>query len=161
MMAAMAMPFNAAGEDADAWVDSWAASVSARAQAAQELSERVSMLSVSASGGDGAVEVTVAGSGVMTDLRLDDRVLRWPAEKIATQVMAVMRRAQGLLSTRVGEIADETVGADSETGRAVVEGFARRFPARPDDDDDLAGERRGGHAPSGHAPNTTTSTLSG
>ncbi|GAA1801748.1 hypothetical protein GCM10009835_20470 [Planosporangium flavigriseum] len=135
MMAAMAMPFNAAGEDADAWVDSWAASVSARAQAAQELSERVSMLSVSAASRDGAVEVTVAGSGVMTDLKLDDRVRSWPADQIAAQVLAVMRRAQGSLAARVAEIADETVGADSETGRAVVDGFARRFPAPPDDED--------------------------
>ncbi|NJC68809.1 YbaB/EbfC family nucleoid-associated protein [Planosporangium thailandense] len=132
----MAMPFNAAGEDADAWVDTWAASVSARAQAARELSERVSMLSVSASSRDGAVEVTVAGSGVMTDLRLDERVRNWPADRIAAQVMAVMRRAQGSLAGRVAEIAEETVGADSETGRAVVDGFARRFPLPPDDGDD-------------------------
>ncbi|MGC9666972.1 YbaB/EbfC family nucleoid-associated protein [Planosporangium sp. 12N6] len=138
------MPFSAAGEDADAWVDSWAASVSARAQAAQELSERVSRLSVSASGRDGAVRVTVAGSGVMTDLTLDDRVLRWSADEIATQVMAVMRRAQGSLAARVAEIAEETVGADSETGRAVVDGFARRFPAPADgeDGDDRRGDRR-------------------
>jgi DNA-binding protein YbaB len=131
----MAMPFSAASEGADDWIDSWAASVSARAQAAQELSERVSMLLVSVSGRDGAVQVTVAGSGVMTDLRLDDRVLRWPASEIATQVMSVMRRAQASLASRVAEIADETVGADSETGRAVVDGFARRFPVPPDDEE--------------------------
>jgi DNA-binding protein YbaB len=138
----MAMPFSAASEGADDWVDSWAASVSARAQAAQELSERVSMLSVSVSGRDGAIEVTVAGSGVMTDLRLDDRVLRWPADEIAARVMWVMRRAQASLASRVAEIADETVGADSETGRAVVDGFARRFPVPPDDEDGHADRRR-------------------
>jgi DNA-binding protein YbaB len=138
----MAMPFSAASEGADDWVDSWAASVSARAQAAQELSERVSMLSVSVSGRDGAIEVTVAGSGVMTDLRLDDRVLRWPADEIAARVMSVMRRAQASLASRVAEIADETVGADSETGRAVVDGFARRFPVPPDDDEDGHADRR-------------------
>jgi DNA-binding protein YbaB len=132
----MAMPFSAAEDDADAWVDSWAASVSARAQAAQELSERVSMLSVSASGRDGAVQVTVAGSGLMTDLALDDRVLRWSADEIAAQVMAVMRRAQGSLVASVADIAEETVGADSETGRAVVDGFARRFPVAPNDTND-------------------------
>jgi DNA-binding protein YbaB len=137
----MAMPFSAASEGADDWIDSWAASVSARAQAAQELSERVSMLSVSASGRDGAVEVTVAGSGVMTDLRLDDRVLRWSADEIAAQVMSVMRRAQGTLASRVAEITDQTVGADSETGRAVVDGFARRFPAPPEEDDEDRGRR--------------------
>jgi DNA-binding protein YbaB len=132
------MPFSAANEDADDWVDTWAASISARAQAAQELSERVSILSVSASGRDGAVRVTVAGSGVMTDLQLDDRVLRWPANEIAAQVMSVMRRAQASLALRVAEIADETVGADSETGRAVVDGFVRRFPEPPDDEESLS-----------------------
>ncbi len=93
------------------------------------------MLSVPASGRDGAVRVTVAGSGVMTDLRLDDRVLRWPASEIAAQVMSVMRRAQASLASRVAEIADETVGADSETGRAVVDGFVRRFPEPRDDEE--------------------------
>jgi DNA-binding protein YbaB len=131
------MPFSAASEGADDWVDTWAASISARARAAQELSERVSVLSVSASGRDGAVRVTVAGSGVMTDLRLDDRVLHWPASEIAAQVMSVMRRAQASLASRVAEIADETVGADSETGRAVVDGFVRRFPQPPDDEESL------------------------
>jgi DNA-binding protein YbaB len=133
------MPFSAASEGADDWVDTWAASISARAQAAQELSERVSMLSVSASGRDGAVRVTVAGSGVMTDLRMDERVLRWPASEIAAQVMSVMRKAQASLASRVAEIADETVGADSETGRAVVGGFVRRFPEPPDDEEALSG----------------------
>jgi DNA-binding protein YbaB len=132
----MAMPFSAASGGADEWIDTWAASVSARAQAAQELSERVSMLSVSATGRDGAVEVTVAGSGAMTGLHLDNRVLRWPADEIAAEVMSVMRRAQGQLAARVAAIAEETVGADSETGRAVVDGFARRFPAPADDDAD-------------------------
>jgi YbaB/EbfC DNA-binding family len=131
----MATPFNAAGEDADEWVDSWAAGVSARARAAQELSERVAVLSVSATGCDGAVEATVAGSGVLTDLRLDDRVRHWSGTEIARQVLAVMRRAQASLAARVGEIADETVGADSETGRAVVAGFVRRFPAQPEEED--------------------------
>src|SRR3954451_160066 len=116
----MAMPFSAASDGADDWIDTWALSISERALAAQELSERVSVLSVSASGRDGAVAVTVAGSGAMTDLRLDDRVLRWPASEIAGQVMTVMRRAQASLAFRVAEIADETVGADSETGRAVI-----------------------------------------
>jgi len=139
----MAMPFSAASEGADDWVDTWAASISERARAAQELSERVSVLSVSASGRDGAVRVTVAGSGVMTDLRMDDRVLHWPASEIAAQVMSVMRRAQASLASRVAEIADETVGADSETGRAVVDGFVRRFPEPPDDEESLGSQVTG------------------
>ncbi len=137
----MAMPFNAADGVADEWIDSWAAGVSERARAAQELSERVSMLSVTASGREDMVAVTVAGSGVVTDLRLDERVRQWPADEIARQILTVMRRAQGLLASRVADIAEETVGADSDTGRAVVSGFANRFPEQPADDEDRVRDR--------------------
>ncbi|MEK8108251.1 YbaB/EbfC family nucleoid-associated protein [Micromonospora sp. M12] len=67
---------------------------------AQELSERVAAMSATAEGAHGAVQVTVAASGAMTDLRLDDRVLRWQATEIAAEVLAVMRRAQGCCPRR-------------------------------------------------------------
>lgn len=42
--------------------------------------------------------------------------------------MSVIRRAQAALSGRVAEEVEATVGADSETGRAVVNSFETRFP---------------------------------
>jgi DNA-binding protein YbaB len=92
------------------------------------MSLRVSALRVTAVGRDGAIEVTVGGSGTVTDLRLDDQVTRWPAREIAEQIMVTMRRAQASLTERVTAIASATVGTDSATGRAVVDGFAQRFP---------------------------------
>jgi DNA-binding protein YbaB len=121
-------PFGTGPDEAEQWVDAWSAGVSERARAAREMSARVSTLAVTAVGRDGAVEVTVGGSGTVTDLRLDERVRQWPARETAAEILATMRRAQASLTERVAEIASATVGADSETGRAVIDGFAQRFP---------------------------------
>ncbi|MEH0819837.1 MULTISPECIES: YbaB/EbfC family nucleoid-associated protein [unclassified Micromonospora] len=135
-------PFGAGADAAEEWVRSWSASVSERAAQAQAMSQRIADLTVSATGGHGAVEVTVAGSGTVTGLRLDDRVCGWSGERIAAEIMGTMRRAQARLAEAVADVAAQTVGADSETGRAVVGSYATRFPAPPDDGDD---DRRNPH----------------
>ncbi|SBT69008.1 YbaB/EbfC DNA-binding family protein [Micromonospora sediminicola] len=119
----------------DRFVASWVAGISERAARAQALSDEVAAMSATAEGAQGAVRVTVAASGAMTDLRLDDRVLRWRPDEIAATVLAVMRRAQGRLAAQVAEAAAGTVGADSETARAVVGSYAARFPEVPEEDD--------------------------
>jgi hypothetical protein len=111
---------------------SWTERVSSRTEAAADLADRVATLSASASGGDGAIRVTVASSGVVTGLELDDRVHRLPGGELAGEILRTMRRAQAALSDRVAEAVDETVGADTETGKAVLESFAQRFPAEPE-----------------------------
>jgi hypothetical protein len=83
---------------------------------------------------DGAVQVTVSASGVITDLRLDDRVRLWPAVRLAEQILAVMRRAQAELVGPVAAAAGATVGEYSEAGRAVIDGYATRFPVPPDEE---------------------------
>jgi len=107
---------------------SWSEHVSGRTDAAADLADRVATLSASASGDDGAIRVTVASSGVLTELELDDRVQRLRGRELAGAIMSTMRRAQAGLTQRVAEAVGETVGADSETGRAVLESFAQRFP---------------------------------
>ena len=111
---------------------SWSEHASGRTDAAADLADRVATLSASASGDDGAIGVTVASSGVLTGLELDDRVQRLRGRELAGAIMLTMRRAQAGLTHRVAEAVDETVGADSETGRAVLESFAQRFPVELD-----------------------------
>jgi hypothetical protein len=130
-------PFGATADAAEEWVRSWSASVSERAAQSQALSDQVSQLSVSASDDDGLVTVTVAGSGVVTGLYLDERVRRWPAERTAAEILVTMRRAQASLAGRVAGIVAQTVRADSETARAVMTSFERRFPGEPPCDEDI------------------------
>ena len=57
------------------------------------------------------------------------RVDPWAGVWIAEDILATMRAAQAELTEHVRQATAETVGADSETGRAVLASFANRFPA--------------------------------
>ena len=116
----------------EAWTEDWWSAVSARADRAVQLAQRISELLVTESGARGAVEVTVAGSGIVTDLRLSQRAADMRPAALVEAILATMRRAQARLAGRVAEIAADTVGTDSETGRAAVASFAERFPEPPD-----------------------------
>ena len=120
-------------DDAEEWLRSWSSEISGRAGATAALADRVGALTASAAGDDGAIRVTVGGWGNLIGLVLDDRVQRLPGEDLATEIMRTVRRAPAALAGRVAEVVDETVGADTETGRAVLESFAQRFPPEPDE----------------------------
>ena len=120
---------------AEEWLDSWVGQVNAQAQRSVELSRRVAALTGSARGRDGAIRVTVGSAGQVESLELDDRVHELSGPRLAQEIMLVIRRAQGVLAGRVAEQVRETVGADTETGRAVLNSFESRFPARNDEDD--------------------------
>jgi hypothetical protein len=111
---------------------SWRAQVSGHTEAAAALADRVAMLSASATSDAGAITVTVASSGIPTGLTLDDRVQRLAGAELAAEILRVMRRAQAALADRVAEAVDEIMGAGTETGKAVLESFAQRFPAEFD-----------------------------
>lgn len=113
---------------ADDWLESWAASIDTQAERAVQLSRRVAALAGAAQTPDGSIRVTVGSSGQVTELKLDDRVRRLRGEELAGQIMSVMRQAQASLSTLVAREVQATVGADSETGRAVIHSFESRFP---------------------------------
>ncbi len=122
----MGMPLDDIADDAERWVEDWSAAATARAAKAQALADQAAQVSVSAANPDGSVEVTVAASGAMTDLRLGEAIRKRPVDEVAADILATMRRAQAKLAGRMAEIAAQTVGADSEAGRAVVAGFERR-----------------------------------
>jgi len=115
-------------DGAEEWLRSWTAQASARAEAAMQMSERVADLSSTVSMADGAITVTVAGSGVLTGLELDDRVQRLSGRDLAGQIMRAVGRAQAGLNAKVAAVVEETVGPASETGQAVLGSFERRFP---------------------------------
>jgi hypothetical protein len=111
---------------------SWSDHVAGRTEAAAELADRVATLTSSADGGAGAIRVTVTSSGALTGLDLDDSVHRMGGKDLAVEILRVMHRAQAGLLDRVAIAVGETVGADTETGRAVLDSFAQRFPAEPE-----------------------------
>jgi hypothetical protein len=100
-----------------------------RARAA--LDARLRNLTASATGAGQAIRVTVASSGAMTGLEVDDRALWIGGVELSAEILRTMRRAQSGLPDRVAAAIADTVGADTQAGRAVLESFTRRFPAEP------------------------------
>ncbi|MFI7541632.1 YbaB/EbfC family nucleoid-associated protein [Actinoplanes sp. NPDC049599] len=119
------------GPDLDAAerrVDEWQAGFEQRAAEARELATRLAALSASARSADGHIRVTVGATGTLTGLELDEEIRRRPAAETARQILATLAAAQTELTARATEATAETVGADSETGKAVIASFARRQP---------------------------------
>ncbi|MEV6301417.1 YbaB/EbfC family nucleoid-associated protein [Actinoplanes sp. NPDC051861] len=114
---------------ADEWLDSWAARANAQAARAADLSRRVSTLTSSAESLDGAIRVTVGSAGQIQTLDLDDRIHDLAAPDLAQEILAAMREAQAGLAAKVATEVRDTVGTDSETGRAVIASFTTRFPS--------------------------------
>ena len=134
------MPYDI--DAAEDWLDSWTASVSAQAERAAELSRRVAALTGSAESRDGSIKVTVGSSGQVESLELTDRVDRVPGAELSRRIMAVMRDAQARLAAQVSAQVEQTVGSDTETGRAVIHSFESRFPAL-----NRADDQEPGHGP--------------
>lgn len=115
-------------DEAQEWLRSWAAGVSERAAAAVALSDRVAKIKTEADGLDGAVRARVDSTGRLIDLELTESVHEVPADQLAQEILATVARAQHHLNALVAEAVEATVGRDSETGRAVLDSFAKRFP---------------------------------
>jgi DNA-binding protein YbaB len=111
---------------AERMVDDWRAGFDERAAQARELAARLSRLTTTARSEDGLVEVTVSSSGVLTGLELDEEIRRRPAAETAREILATVAAAQAAMTKAATTATAETVGADTETGRAVISSFAAR-----------------------------------
>jgi DNA-binding protein YbaB len=120
-------------DEAEDWLDQWVAGVDARAARTAELARQVSALTAEASSEDGSITVTVGADGRLTGLEIEGD------QELADDILAAMRLAQRHLSDQVAEKVAETVGADSETGRAVVDGFQTRFGRNENETQDDGG----------------------
>jgi YbaB/EbfC DNA-binding family protein len=116
------------GDDLDAAerrVDEWQAGLERRAGEAREMAARLAGLSASARSADELVTVTVDADGV-TRLELEEGIRKQPASETAAAILATIRVARGKLTEAVTSVAAETVGVDSETGKAVIAAYAKR-----------------------------------
>lgn len=120
---------------AEEWLNHWTAQAGAQAERAAQLARNVSSLSGTAQADDNLIAVTVGSSGQLVELRIDDR-LSLRGSELARQILALTRIAQSRLPEQVAEQVRDTVGADSETGRAVIDAYHRRFPEPPTEGSD-------------------------
>ena len=114
------------------WLAGWSASIDERARQAQQLATKVAALSASHRSTNGEVALTVSASGQIVDIKFGDRIRDLAPSELARLVMDTMRRAQAKLTQLAQRAAEETVGADSATGEAVIASFSRQFPQPPE-----------------------------
>jgi YbaB/EbfC DNA-binding family protein len=119
-------------DEAARLVDDWQAGIEARAAQARELAARLGTLTATARSDDGLVAVTVGSSGGITDLELKEGIRDRPAAETARAILATVRAAQASLTAAATAVTAEIVGADSETGKAVITSYVSR-QGSPDD----------------------------
>lgn len=110
-------------------VDAWQSSFTQRAERAAALSRRLAELTATAHSVDRLVEITVDGSGTMTDLRLDERTRQQSATRTAQQILTTTRAAHAELLRQVRAATVDALGADDPAGQRIIDGYARRLPA--------------------------------
>jgi DNA-binding protein YbaB len=113
-------------DSAERWVDNWQAGFDERAAQAQELANRLSGLTSSARSEDGLIKVTVGTSGALVGLELDEGIREQSAQETARDILTTLAAAQAAMAKAATVVATETVGADTETGRAVIAVFEAR-----------------------------------
>ncbi|BBH66292.1 hypothetical protein ACTI_29770 [Actinoplanes sp. OR16] len=101
--------------------------------AAAALADRVATLRASAGGAGGAISVTVSSSGNVTGLELADEALALGGSDLAVEILRTIRRAQSGLADQVEAAIAATVGAETETGKAVLDSFTQRFPVEAEE----------------------------
>ncbi|WP_037354867.1 YbaB/EbfC family nucleoid-associated protein [Amycolatopsis orientalis] len=116
------------GGDAVARVDQMVARAKRKAERYQAMQAAVGQVSVTETGKDGLVTVTVDSAGNVTDLRIADRVRELSGEQVAAAVLTTLRRAQSRLPDRLGEVMAETIGDDRQTVDTIVGNYRAKFP---------------------------------
>ncbi|MBG0563069.1 YbaB/EbfC family nucleoid-associated protein [Actinoplanes aureus] len=109
--------------EAERWIDNWQIAIEARAGRARELSSRLAQPTRTARSPDGMVTVTVGGTGDLTGLELGEGIRRRPAATTARDILATLDAARAALTEAVAVETKATIGADSATGRAVIEAY--------------------------------------
>lgn len=98
------------------------------AERAARLGELTADLTGRAEDEYGFVKVGVDANGRLTELALDSRVMRWSAEELAEQILALAGKAQENLSERFAEAQQDVYGDDSGLpDPAVFESFGRNL----------------------------------
>ncbi|MEK8104907.1 YbaB/EbfC family nucleoid-associated protein [Micromonospora sp. M12] len=107
-------------------LDEWESSLAERAARAKTLSARLRDLTGTARNTERTVEVTVDSSGLLIDLRLDERIRQQPASRTAQQILETTRAAHADLLRQVSAVTAESLGDDA-SARAIVDSYRSRL----------------------------------
>ncbi|THV40807.1 YbaB/EbfC family nucleoid-associated protein [Glycomyces buryatensis] len=102
----------------------------------QAMAEQMKALSVTVSDSNGLITVKVDSTGNLTGIELSDRTRRVTPDVVSRTIMETIAEAKRRIVEQTGEVIAATVGADSETGKAVAASLKQRL------DSDAEGQRQ-------------------
>ncbi|MEV4490177.1 YbaB/EbfC family nucleoid-associated protein [Micromonospora coxensis] len=108
-------------------LDDWESSIADRAARVKALSSQVRALTGTATSPDRTVEATVDSSGLLVDLRLDERTRQHSAAHTARQILETTRAAHADLLRQVTEATTRALGLGDPTAATLVESYRRRL----------------------------------
>jgi DNA-binding protein YbaB len=91
------------------------------------MAERMQSVSATASDANGVAQVTVDSSGNITAIKLTERARRQAPDHTSEMIMQAIAAAKAALKEQTRIAVEETVGADSATGQAMLRGLDQRL----------------------------------
>ncbi|MDA1359294.1 YbaB/EbfC family nucleoid-associated protein [Glycomyces luteolus] len=119
------------GDDAVARLHERQAAFQKTVAATQEMATRMRTLTATASDANGLATVTVDSSGVLLKAEFTARIQRTAPDAVSRALMEALANAKQRVAAQTEEVIADTVGADSETGRAVAQELNTRLGGRP------------------------------
>ncbi|WP_081687620.1 YbaB/EbfC family nucleoid-associated protein [Glycomyces tenuis] len=114
-------------DDAVARLEERRAAYERTAAATQEMASRMQALTATASDSNGLATVTVDSGGGLLEAEFSARIQRAVPEAVSRALMEALAEAKRRIADQTQEIIAGTVGADSETGRAVAQSLRERL----------------------------------
>lgn len=113
-------------------LDAWVAKFERKAERYQQLQQRVDGVRISATSPNGVVTVTVDADGALVDARFTGELARGTPDELSRQLLIALDRAKAQITSRVREIAGDTLG--DEGAERIAGYYAQKFagPAEPD-----------------------------
>ncbi|MCP2323598.1 hypothetical protein HDA40_002105 [Hamadaea flava] len=120
-------------DGAEEVVDRWQASLQERADAARQVRERLDAVTGIGLDPDRIVQVTVAPSGVLADIKLPEQIRRQSADLTRQQILQAAQAAQADLARKAALVVADTIGTNNPTADAIVSSYTRRLTSDPGD----------------------------
>lgn len=117
-------------------LDALAAEVAAMAAKADEAAAQLREATATVASPDGAVELTVAPSGTLTNIRFGQRAYERSPEQLSALVMKLLGKGQRAVSAKMAEAFAGLVGENS----AAMNVLTDYLPAPEEDEDEAAGQ---------------------
>lgn len=118
----------------EAWVDNWQASIQERADQARALRGKLEAITGTGWDRTRSVKVTVASTGALADVALDDQVQRQAVAVTRKQILEAAQAAQLDLARKAAQATAETIGMKHPTANAIVRSYTQRMTAASGDD---------------------------